>query len=223
MELDGVNLVLVDVLRATSTIVTAMANGCKGIIPVPSLEEARAVATGTGSGVVLAGERNGFRPEGFDLGNSPFEFSRDAVGDKVVVLSTTNGTKALISASKARNILICSFLNLGAVARRCVEIGGEIFILCSGRGGSFSMEDAGCGGALVERILEMGDVETSDSAKASLCLYRGYDRDPYRIFLESSHGRYLLDIGFGDDLSFCARIDLFDIVPVFSGGMVRLP
>jgi 2-phosphosulfolactate phosphatase len=221
MELSGADVVVIDVLRATSSMVVAMANGCKGIIPTPSLEEAKAIAYRLKDGFVLAGERDGFRPEGFDLGNSPLEFSKEAVGGRFVVLSTTNGTRALLSAAEARNVLICSFLNLDAVAEKCMEMGDEIFVLCSGSKGRISIEDLGCAGALIERISGMTDLWTSDSAKVSLCVYRGYDRDAYRIFMESSHGRYLLDIGFGDDLSFCAKEGIFDLVPVFSEGMVK--
>src|SRR5690606_19366866 len=138
-ELAGIDLgdrvvVVLDVLRATSTIVEALANGARAVSPVSTVDEAVRLAEALGrEGVLLAGERRSLRIDGFDMGNSPLEFTRERVSGKQIVLTTTNGTVAILASATARRVLIASYLNLGAVAEELVHDGGPASIVCSGR------------------------------------------------------------------------------------------
>src|SRR5512142_3182270 len=138
-------VVVVDVLRATSTMVEALANGAKNIFAVATTDEAVKIATGIGRDqTLLAGERNCVRIEGFDLGNSPLEMTGESVGGRQVIMTTTNGTSALAAAASARRVLVASLLNVDAVARELAEGDQEITFLCAGREKRFALEDAIC-------------------------------------------------------------------------------
>ena len=158
-EADGAVLqdhtaVVVDVLRASSTIVAALAAGAHAIYPVVSTEEAIKLATSLGrEDALLAGERRGLKVEGFDLGNSPREFTPETVGGKRVVMSTTNGTRALVAVAGAERVLVASFLNLSAVAAACADA-ERLAVVCAGREGRFSIDDAVCAGMLLGRLKE---------------------------------------------------------------------
>jgi len=217
IELRGKVAVVVDVLRATSTIVTAVANGARCVIPFLSPEEALKAKRSDPRGILACGEREGKAVEGFDLGNSPLEYRPEKVRGKIVALTTTNGTRTLkLCASKgASRIFAGSFLNLSALCQRAISFGDEIVMLCSGKEGRFGLEDAVFAGFCVFKLegLSRG-VELSDSALAARGLAEEFS-DIVGMFLRSEHGRYLARIGFEEDLRFCAKIDLFDVVPEY--------
>ncbi|MGH7482532.1 MAG: 2-phosphosulfolactate phosphatase, partial [Longimicrobiales bacterium] len=147
-DVNGAAVAVIDVLRATSTIVEALANGAKAVLPVATPEEATSLLQRLDSEDVLrCGERRGARIEGFDLGNSPQEFTADRVGGKLLAMTTTNGTPALLAAAGARRVVVASFLNLRAVTD---ALAGEerVVLLCAGREGSFALEDGLCAGTL---------------------------------------------------------------------------
>jgi 2-phosphosulfolactate phosphatase len=209
--LESATVVVVDVLRATTTLVEALANGARGIYAAPSTEEAVKLAHSLGrDDTLLCGERKGTKVPGFDLGNSPREFTRAAIEGKRLVMSTTNGTRALAKGQHGARLLPCAFTNLGAVAR-AVNGTDRLVILCAGREGRFTLDDALCAGHLVRKMEGEHDCSLNDASQAAFA-WAGF-RKPTRKFLEATDGgRALVEIGLGDDLEICAEVDRHDIV-----------
>ena len=218
-EVDGAVLqdhtaVVIDVLRASSTIVAALAAGAQAIYPVVSTEEAIKLATSLGrEDALLAGERRGLKVEGFDLGNSPREFTPEAVGGKRVVMSTTNGTRALGAVDGAEHVLVASFLNLSAVAAACADA-ERLAVVCAGREGRFSIDDTLCAGMLLSRLKERLGVtlEVEDAGRAALALAEAFGVDD-ALLADSAAGRALAEIGMLDDVAWCGRVDVEELVP----------
>lgn len=229
-ELAGVDLgdrvvVVLDVLRATSTIVEALANGAKAVTPVSAIDDAVRVAQGVGrEQVLLAGERRSLKIERFDLGNSPLEFTPERVAGKLVVLTTTNGTVAVLASESARRVLIGSYLNLDAVAKELVRDGGPAMIVCSGRERRFALEDALCAGALVRRTAgRAGEpLEMNDAAHAAVELLGVYGGDVAGTFAATAAGRQLIDAGLEADLEYCTRVDVHAVVPELRDRQITL-
>jgi 2-phosphosulfolactate phosphatase len=198
---------VVDVLRASSSIVTALSNGCAGIHPISEPSEAFPLADGLK--VLACGERDGVRIPGYHLGNSPAEFSRRAVAGKRLVMCTTNGTNAVRTAGHYRHVFIGCFLNAPALALRLARDPDDATIICAGRQGDFSMEDALCAGMILSEL----EGEMSDAAVASVALFEQYRDRIAEVLLESEHGRFLQRIGFAADIDYCARAGVTNIVP----------
>ena len=214
-------VVVIDVLRASTSIATALGNGARAVIPLDSTDEVvmRAKAFDR-SEVKLAGERQ-MRPiPGFDLGNSPREFTREAIEGKTVLLSTTNGTAAITALQGPRDVVIGSYVNFSAVLamlRAALRGGTDVAILCAGRDKQFSLEDAACAGRYVHHAMRRRtDIAVNDAAFASMLLDRRYSDNLLRLFSASAHGRALSEAGYGDDLADCAAIDAYPIIPVYS-------
>lgn len=223
-SLVGSTVVVIDALRATSTIVTALANGALRIFPVASVETARHQADAI-DGSLLGGEREGLKVRGFDLGNSPLEYTPEAVAGKTIVMTTTNGTRALDAARGADEVICGSLLNAVAVARHIADSGClRLHLACAGTDGEFSLDDAVTAGAILEKLLELVPAvpSLSDASMAALLLYRRLAPDLLAAFSESAHGRRLVDLGLGDDVRFCATVDLYGIVPVLVGRAIGL-
>jgi 2-phosphosulfolactate phosphatase len=214
--LSDATVVVVDVLRCTTTIVEALANGARGIYPTVSTEDAVKLAQSLGrDDTLLCGERKGQKVGGFDLGNSPAEFTREAVGGKRLVMSTTNGTRAFGLAHESALVLACAFTNLSAVVGAIAAV-EDLVVLCAGRGAGFSMSDALCAGHLIARVLDQSEAEyeMNDAALAAKALA---SRKPTKKFLgETVGGKALIEIGLGDDLDICAEVDRHDLVAVMA-------
>ena len=218
-EVDGASLaesavVVIDVVRATTTIIEALANGARAIFPTESTEEAVRLASSLGrEDSLLCGERKGEKIEGFDLGNSPAEFTREVVEDKKLVMSTTNGMRALGVAQEAARVLPCALTNLTAVATELASA-ELIAIVCAGQEDGFSLDDALCAGHLIQRILEHREdeeLELNDASRAVRALAQA--REPTRRFLSlAAAGKAVIEIGLEDDLAICADLDRHDIV-----------
>lgn len=218
----GKAAVVIDVLRASTSIAYAQSHGAEKLIPTASIEAAtRLAATLDDQATLLCGEREGKPINGFHLGNSPREFTRESVLGKTLIMTTTNGTDTIVRFEGARDIVICSLVNITAVARY-VKDEAEIFVCCSGRMGRFSLEDAVCAGLLVARLREIGlrELELDDAAAAAEVLYHVHRADLLRCLMEASHGRYLLGLGFGEDIEVCARVDALATVPVVREGRI---
>ena len=217
-------VVVVDVLRATSTIVEAMAAGARTIYPVGGTEEALRLATSLGrEDTLLCGERRGYKIEGFDLGNSPPEFTPERVAGKRLVMSTTNGTRAFQATVGAGRVIAASLLNLDATARS-VASADQLVILCAGREGQFSLEDALCAGLILETVArerEEGEEEGDDAARAARALARSIRPDA-ALLKSVAGGRALVEIGLEADIEHCARRDLHAIVPEMQDRMIRM-
>ncbi|OGL59449.1 MAG: hypothetical protein A3I72_05265 [Candidatus Tectomicrobia bacterium RIFCSPLOWO2_02_FULL_70_19] len=223
---------VIDVLRATTTIVSAMGNGCRAIHPVPSpqagREKAAALRAGLGAGqVILGGEQDGRPIEGYDAGNSPLEYTPERAGGRVLVLSTSNGTKTLAAAAPCGRVYIAAFANLRAAGRRLAGDlragqGKTLLIGCSGREGGFCEEDAVAAGMLLAHAREGlgGEVELSDTAKAALRTAEGSHRDLPRLLRESFWGRHLTALGMAADIAFCGRLDWTEAIPRLRDGVI---
>jgi 2-phosphosulfolactate phosphatase len=217
----GKPAVVIDVLRASTSMVAAKANGAEKIIPVATIEAAtRLAATLDRESTLLCGEREGRRIDGFDLGNSPREFAAAKVTGKTIIMTTTNGTEAIARLEGAREIVVCGLVNAAAVATY-LRSEPEIVIVCSGRNGRFSLEDAVCAGALIARLRDLGAAPALDDASAACeLLYSVHGADLRGCLRSAVHGRYLADLGLGDDLDDCAAIDTQTCVPVVREGRI---
>lgn len=210
-------VVVVDVVRATTSMVEALANGARGVFPTIHTEDAVRLAGSLGrEDTLLCGERKGVKIEGFDLGNSPAEFAPEVVEDKRLVWTTTNGTAALAAVREADRVLLGAFTNLSAVAGALVDA-ERVAVQCSGRQDRFALDDALCAGHIVRALLEARGVgadavDANDAARASLSLARAVA--PSAEFLAGTEaGRALAEIGLEEDLELCARVDRHDVVP----------
>ncbi|MGQ0813519.1 MAG: 2-phosphosulfolactate phosphatase [Gemmatimonadota bacterium] len=223
--LKGKVAAVVDVLRATSTIVEALANGARSVFPTETTEDAVRLAQSLGrSEVLLCGERRARKIDGFDLGNSPLEFTRAAVADKVVVMNTTNGTPALFAGSTADRCIVAGFLNLNAVAADLARADAPIAILCAGREGRFALEDALCAGSLIRavRARGAGPDRLNDAAHAATALERRYRGHLAAAVSHTRAARQIIDAGLADDIAYCLMENLHDIVPVMFDRQVTL-
>lgn len=223
-ELTGKAAVVIDVLRATSTIVTALGNGAAALVPVLSPEEGfAAVAADPEAGHVLGGERHSVRIAGFQLGNSPLEYTPDTVAEKVVIFTTTNGTRAIRRAEAAAPVYIVSFLNVSAVAEALRELGRDVAICCAGTHDHFSLEDTACAGALVDALAGPEAVaDLDDLARVAREVFLQYRDRLAELLHLSRHGQNLLSLGLKEDLLYCSRLNSLPLVPIYHDGVVTL-
>ena len=208
-DLDGKIVVVIDILRASSTITTALANGAVSIHPVLTPEDAFRVAAEDPE-VLCCGERKGLKVEGFDLGNYPRKFTPELVSGKQIVITTTNGTRTINACVSAQNLLVGSFLNLSSIVDFLHKAKASVVFVCAGRMGQFCTEDSTFAGACLNR---MSGWELSDSARTALLIYKHHQNDLLTMLKECDHGRYLEQIGLTQDLNFCAQVDYYPIVP----------
>ena len=215
-------VIVIDVLRCCSTIVTALANGARGIMPTKSLKEAR-ILHDKHPEFILAGERRGMKPKGFDLGNSPLEFAREKVKGKHVILTTTSGTKAIVLSKNARWVLMGALLNAETVAKTALKIAEEekvgISLVLSGKSRHFFIEDFICAGAVAESF-QVDNVMYSDAVLAPLFCFRQARGRLKGVIQSGRHATYLKSLGFGDDVEFCSQLNVFRIVPFLRGGVI---
>jgi 2-phosphosulfolactate phosphatase len=208
MDLSGVTAVVFDVLRATSSIITGLASGAEAIIPVRTVEEARELKS-KDPDLLLAGERGGLPPEGFDLGNSPQEFEQ--IKGRRVVMTTTNGTLAIEAMKLASRVLIGSLLNIDALADHLFRHRPKnLLLVCAGTGEEFSLEDAIGAGALVARLPD--DLGLSDPAIFVRSLYERVGDDVLEWLRQTKNGKALQNLGKDSDIRRCAQLSVFDVV-----------
>jgi 2-phosphosulfolactate phosphatase len=218
--LDGRAVLVVDVLRASTTVVTALQSGARAVIPVADKGEAgRLAATLDRDVSVLGGERGGEKLAGFALGNSPREYTEAAVAGKTVVLTTTNGTAALVRARGGARLAMGALVNASAsedFLRHALDDGLGAVVLCAGWEGRVALEDALCAGLLVDRLAEhAAAAPLDDGARIAHGLYRGARDDLARALFTADHTRRLVALGAGDDVALCARLDASDVLPVY--------
>jgi 2-phosphosulfolactate phosphatase len=219
----GKTSVVIDVLRATTVIVTALNNGAREIIPVSTVDFAMKVSGNAFSGqTLLGGERNTKKVEGFVLGNSPLEYSTETVSGKSIILYTTNGSKAIVKTKFAENIFICSFLNLPAIASHLIDLNKDVEIICAGTNGSFNLEDAVCAGRLTQEMQKLNEnVELSDSSRAGLVLNKTFGKNLIKLLKETEHGKLLIENGFAEDIKFCAQYGTTELIPYFISSSIK--
>jgi len=225
VDAKGKSVVVVDVLRASSTIVHACENGVERIIPVASVEDAtKLVSTLDRKMTLLGGERESIKVDGFDLGNSPLEYTSRVVRGKTLIFSTSNGTVAITRTAAAKEIVLGCFLNLDAVATHVISgRAKKVAVLCAGDLGQLALEDFVCGGCIVDRIVRGTRATTvlNDGAIAARTLANSLG-DVGEIVRDSAHGLHLAELGFGDDLEFCSRVDEYGTAPVVIDGRISL-
>jgi 2-phosphosulfolactate phosphatase len=219
-DLAGRGVVVIDALRATTTVITALANGAKAVIPAASSEEAVRLASNLEKdGVLLAGERKSVKIEGFALGNSPREMTAAAVAGKTIVLATTNGTPALVAAQGGDPVLVgapANFKALAARARTILAERGDLVIVCAGRERQFAAEDGYTAGRLIKAVKRgIRKVVLNDAARAAVALtaeFAGW----LEALEESEAARQLAEVDLAADVAFAARPDRFDVVPSYA-------
>jgi len=220
----GKTIVVIDVLRASNTIITALSNGAKEIVPVGSVEFAVKVSGGMfGGQTLIGGERNTKKIDGFALGNSPLEYTEEIVTGKSIIFYTTNGSKAIVKAKFAEELLVCSFANMTAVAKHLIKLDKDFEILCAGKNNSFSLEDAICAGSLISKIQALKDKpELNDTANASVVLNKSFGKSTLTMLKSTEHGKVLLENQFEEDIKHCSHIDNVNVIPFFSENVLKL-
>jgi len=222
-RLAGGMAVVIDVLRAGTTIVHALAAGCVSVRPCAEVEEARNLANNLPAGkVLLGGERDGQPLPGFDLGNSPREYTPARCKNTTLVLTTTNGTHALLKAAEAERVVIAAFVNFSAVCEQLRQDPRPLHIVCAGTQGEITMEDTLLAGALVDCLSENQNVRLNDSARLAWDCFENHGR-MLQAALELSHGGvHLISLGYQDDIVAAAQIDKFALVPELKRDPLRI-
>lgn len=211
--------VAVDVLRAGTCVATAIHNGARAVVPAESIEEALRISNSLGrDGTLICGERQGVRIEGFDLGNSPAEFSSEVIGGRTIVMTTTNGTQTLAAMAGAGVVYVAALVNLSRVVAALRSAEADPLIVCAGSAGRVGLEDALCAGLMVEALLKKRKrslrAELSDGAQAALALARKLSPVSVETLRSTAAGQALEKTGQGADIEFCAQLDSIPVVPV---------
>ena len=220
-QLTGSIAIVIDVLRASTTVVHALAHGATRVAPFETVEAARLAASDCSSdSALLAGERRGVAVEGFDLGNSPLACSRETVGGKSIFFTTTNGTRALAKTTAAGRILVGAFVNHAAIVQELTSYEGQVVLVCAGTDGQISAEDVLFAGALTSAMNDAwgGNVAIDDPARIAMDFYRANSENHARLLetvRQSRGGQNLIRLGFDDDIVCAASLDLFSIVPEY--------
>lgn len=223
-NLTGKQTVVIDVLRATSTIIAAMSAGVPYIVPVATLEEAEALAADYGrSGCYLGGERNKLRPPGFDCGNSPLEYLQLAE-EKPVVFTTTNGTRALKRVLGSQSVLIGSLGNAASIAEELISApnAGEVLLVCSGTLGRIAAEDVLCAGLIVAEMQNRAPVQLTDAARIALASYQQVADNLAEYMLETTSGQGLSQLRLADDVLHAAQVNYSSLVPRYLDGRILI-
>lgn len=212
-DLDGKIVVVVDILRATSVMVTALAHGASEIIPVATLEEAKSYLD---QGFLCAAERGGAQVEGFPLDNSPFSYMNEDIRDKPIVITTTNGTLAITKSTRADEVLVGAFLNIQSLASYIESKNKDVIIHCAGWKGKTNMEDTLFAGALVELLKSSHDL-ACDTAHLSLKYYQSVKENLFETVKNSAHAKRLNKLHVIKDIEFCVELSKYDLVPRLEG------
>lgn len=213
-------IVVIDVLRATSAICAAFQNGVKGLIPVSTIEEARAYQE---KGYLVGAERKGQIVDGFDFGNSPYTYLKPELKGETVVLSTTNGTKSIHIAKDAGQVVIGSLSNLDVLCEWLEKQDKNILCLCSGWQNKFNLEDTICAGAILDHLLNSGKFHSEeDSSIAAKYLYLSAKDNIFGYLKASSHRRRLKNLNLNEDIKYCLTPNQAPVIPVLNGDILEL-
>jgi len=220
-ELSDKTAVIVDLLRASSTMVVAIQNGCDRIIPTVSPNEAVKMKKATEGDVLLGGEIGTQKIQGFDLGNSPLEYTEEEIAEKTIVYTTANGTVAVKRCEGAAEILIGCMLNADAVAQKILYIGRDAALVCAGNRNKFSTDDVIAAGCILDRLINLDvSVEMDDLGRIALNMYRAAKEDIPSSLNGCAHYEQLIEAGLQEDISYCLQEDLYSVVPVFREGII---
>lgn len=218
-KVQGKTAIIIDVLRATSVMVTALANGVKAIYPYKDIESVLENSK-KDSNPLLCGERKGLKIDGFHCGNSPLEYPKELVEGRNMYMTTSNGTRAIEKTVEgAERIYISAFLNVGRVAKQIVEDNRDVVIVCSGTDDNFSLDDALCAGEIIKRVCEKKKVELSDMAIGLKFIAENSKNIPTTL-AGTKHYEYLKSIGFTGDMEHCFTMDKYNILPFYNDGKI---
>jgi 2-phosphosulfolactate phosphatase len=215
--------VVIDVLRATTTIVHALAAGCAAVIPCAEVDEAKQTAAGLRPGkVILGGERSGKLIAGFDLGNSPREYTAKACKKATLVFTTTNGTRAILRGAEAERVLIAAFVNYSAVCELLRTDARAVHIVCAGCDGAPALEDTLLAGALVDFLCDQQEIHLNDSARLAWDAFENHGRVLRGALEVGTHGAHLIELGYHADIRAAADVDRFFLVPELRRDPLRI-
>ena len=207
-------VVVIDMLRATSVITTALANGAKQVFPILTVEEAfdKKKELLSKEDILIGGERKALKIDGFDFSNSPLEYTKENVNGKTIILSTTNGTRAINLSLKADEIIIGSILNAKAVALELKKLNKDVVFINAGTNGEFSMDDFICSGYMINLLSEISNCDLSDIAKTAKYIYEN-NTNLIDYIKEARHYNVLKSLNLMNDLEYCCKKDILNIVP----------
>jgi 2-phosphosulfolactate phosphatase len=209
-ELKGKTVILIDVLRATSVITTALYNGALEIVPKIEIKEALEAKR---ENCLLGGERKALKIDGFDLTNSPLDYKESIIKGKTIIMTTTNGTKAIHHSLKADKIYIGCMLNGKAIAEGVCEDKRDVSVVCAGTAGKFSLDDFICAGKIIYECMALGEHELEDFAATAYMAYRDNKARVMDYVSMASHYKYLISIGLEEDIKYCFTEDVINLVP----------
>lgn len=223
-DVKGRTVIVIDVLRACSTIATALQNGARAVVPVLDMAQAGKIASNMDSSMYrLGGERGGKKIEGYHMGNSPLEYTRDAVEGRDIILNTTNGTKALTRARGAKHLLAGSLLNASRLIEFVREANVDVTIICAGRQDRLALEDTLCAGLLLHRLWDGHEPDVVSDAAHTVYTQYLHDRNDIDALLHRcNHARHLVESGFGDDVDYCLNIDALPVLPYYEDSRLVL-
>ena len=223
-DVQGRTVVVIDVLRACSTIVTALDRGARAVMPVLDMAQAVKLASNLDPDVYrLGGERDGDKIEGYHLGNSPQEYTREAVEGRDVILNTTNGTRALERAKEADHLVAACFLNAERVVEFVRDHADEVTIVCAGRKNRLSLEDTLCAGLLLDRLWNGDEPHpVTDSAHTAYTLFHTDSKDLENALRGANHAEQLAQQNYEDDLDYCFQIDAVPVLPYYTENRLLL-
>lgn len=222
-KLENKVAIVIDMFRATSVITTALSNGCREVIPFLTIEETKEYAeTLSKNQYVLGGERNAIKIDGFDLSNSPLEYTTEVVEGKSVLMTTTNGTRTLAKSKAAERIFIAAMINGKAVAEKLLELNKDVVIINAGTNGNFSMDDYICSGYIINEMLKVKkNIELTDIAKTANMIYES-NADIISYVKEATHYSVMKSLELDDDIEYCIKKNIVDIVPEYKDGKIRI-
>jgi 2-phosphosulfolactate phosphatase len=217
-------VVVIDVLRASTTVCQALASGAEEVIPMDSAAQAIELAASLSSdNVLLCGEREGVIIEGFDLGNSPLEYTKERVSGRRLVFSSTNGTRTMVRFRTAGDLMMAGFVNIQTILDYLPQSMNDLAIMCAGKWLHYAMEDCVCGGLLIDELMERHEaVQLNDGANTARIMYDHFKDGILEMVRGSAHGKYLAAIGMERDLPVCAQLNSIPVLPRFIDGKMRL-
>lgn len=221
-KLENKIAVVIDMFRATSVIATALNNGCKEVIPFLTIEETlESAGKLSREEYILGGERKAVKIEGFDLSNSPLEYTEKVVKDKKVLMTTTNGTRTLTKSSSAERVLIGAMINGNAVAEKLLEINEDVLIINAGTNGNFSMDDFICSGYIINEMLKKNNkLELTDIAKTANMIYKN-NSDIISYVKEATHYSVMKSLELDNDIEYCINKSIIENVPEYKDGIIK--
>lgn len=223
-DVKGRTVIVIDVLRASSTIATALSNGARAVVPVADMAEAGKIATNLDqASYLMGGERGGVKIEGYHLGNSPLEYSQEAIADRTIIFNTTNGTGSIRKAKAAKHLVVGCFLNASPVVAFAQEKGLDVVIVCAGWYNRISLEDTLCAGLLLHQLWEGQEPPAvTDTAHIAFTQYHHDQHDMQAALRRCNHAQRLSNLGFDADVDYCIQLDALPTLPYYDDNSLVL-